>query len=312
MRNRILLGALCAGALAGCSSSDLTKLTNPNVATILGANADPNALQLTATGLLSDFRAPRIGQMSGLGRLGRESYVFTPQEGRNTTNYLIGITVAGKQELDPAGFITATWNYPALRDIYNFKNSVNANTTLSAQQKSAALGFAKTLEGAQLLGIIITTDTLGLITQILDDPTKPAPFVSRDSAYKYILASFDSALTALAAGGSAFPFKLHSGFTGFSTPATFAKFTNALEARAAADYATAGGGTAAWTKAQTALTASQISTAKSSSVPVKLSGLYSNIHSVPRSRIACSRTASAPRTAISMMPALPKRNTTRR
>src|SRR6185437_13016190 len=109
---------------------------------------------------------------------------------------------------------------------------------------------------AQLLGILITTDTLGLIVQVLDDPTQPAPFVTRDSGYKYILASFDSARTALAAGGAAFPFTLHSGFTGFNTPATFLQFTNALEARAAADYATAGGGAAAWAKAQTALAGS--------------------------------------------------------
>jgi hypothetical protein len=255
MRNRILLAALCAGAVAGCSDKPL-QLTNPNAATILGANADPNALQLMAAGLLSDFRAPRTGQISALGRLGRESYIFTPQEGRNTTNYLIGITVGSKQELDPAGFIQATWNYNALRDIYNFKNAVSANASLTAQQKAAALGFAKTLEGANLLGILITSDSLGLITQILADPTQAAPFVSRDSAYRYILASFDSAKTALAAGGNAFPFALHSGFNGFNTPATFALFTNAMEARAAADYATAGGGATAWQKAQAALTAS--------------------------------------------------------
>ena len=256
MRNRFLLAALCAGTLTACSDTPL-KLTNPNSATISGASADPNALQLTATGLLSDFRAPRTGQIWNLGRLGREAYDFTPQEGRNTTAYLIGITVGTKQEIDPAnGFIAATWNYSALRDIYNFKNSINANATLTATQKSAALGFAKTLEAAQLLGIIITTDSLGLITQILDDPTTPAPFVTRDSAYKYILAAFDSAKTALAAGGNAFPFTLHSGFTGFDTPATFLQFTNAMEARAAADYATAGGGAAAWAKAQTALAAS--------------------------------------------------------
>ena len=255
MRNRIFAAVLCAGALAGCKQSDLN-LNNPNSATIIGANADPTALQLTATGLLADYRSIRTTEMQGLGRLGRENYIFTPQEGRNTTNYLIGITVGSKQELDPAGFITATWTYTALRDNYNFRNAVSANTSLSAAQKSAALGFAKTLEAAHLLQIIITTDTLGAITQILADPTQFAPFVSRDSVYKYILGALDSAKTALAAGGSAFPFTLHAGFNGFNTPATFLQFTNALQARAAVDYAPIGGGAAAWTKAQTALAGS--------------------------------------------------------
>src|SRR5579871_1536173 len=187
MRNRMLFTVLCAAAVAACSDKPL-QLTNPNSATITGTAGDPAALQLTATGLLADYRSPRTGQMSGLGRLGRESYVFTPQEGRNTTNYLIGITVSGgKTELDPAGFITATWNYTALRNIYNFKTATQGNATLSAAQKAACLGFAQTLEAAQLLGILVTTDTLGLITQVLDDPTQPPPFVTRDSAYKYIL-----------------------------------------------------------------------------------------------------------------------------
>lgn len=256
MRNRILLAVLCAGALVACSASELN-LTNPNSATIIGANADPTALQLQATGLLADYRGIRTGEMSGLGRLGRESYVFTPQEGRNTSNYLVGITVGSKRELDPAGFITATWGYGALRDNYNFRNTVNAlpTTILTAAQKSAALGFAKTLEAAHLLEIIITTDSLGAITQILPDPKAFAPFVSRDSVYKYILGTLDSALVALAAGSATFPFSLHSGFAGFNTPATFAQFTNALEARAAVDYAPlAGAGAAAmWAKAQTAL-----------------------------------------------------------
>jgi hypothetical protein len=256
MRNRILLTVLCAATVAGCSDKTL-QLVNPNSATITGTASDPAALQLTAAGLESDLRNQRTGQMSGLGRLGRESYVFTPQEGRNTTNYLIGITVSGgKTELDPAGFITATWNYTALRNIYNFKNAAAANATLTTAQKAACLGFAQTIEATQLLGILITSDTLGLVVQILDDPTQAAPFVSRDSGYKYIINTLDAAKTNLAAAGGAFPFTLHAGFNGFNTPATFTKFANAIQARAAADYATFGGGAAMWTKAQTALAGS--------------------------------------------------------
>jgi hypothetical protein len=255
MRSRILLAALCAGTLAGCSENTLN-IGNPNVATIAGASADPAAFQLTVTGLLVDLRANRTGYMSQTGRLGRESYIFTPQEGRNTTNYLIGITVGSKTELDPAGFTPALWNYNALRNIYNFKTALATNATFTAQQKAASLGFAQTFEALHLLYIISETDSLGLITQILPDPTALAPFVSRDSAYHYILNTLSSAVTNLAAGGAAFPFTLHSGFTGFTTPATFAKFTNAILARAAAYYATRGGGVAAWNQAQTALTAS--------------------------------------------------------
>ena len=46
----------------------------------------------------------------------------------------------------------------------------------------------------------------------------------RDSAYKYILNTLDDANTSLLAGGTAFPFTLHSGFAGFNTPANFSFF----------------------------------------------------------------------------------------
>ncbi len=63
---------------------------------------------------------------------------------------------------------------------------------------------------------------------------------------------------------------------------------------------------------QTAVTASQISTAKSSSVPVKLSGEYWNVHCVPLCCAAQSRISAAARTAMSTIPALSRRKTTRR
>ena len=60
---------------------------------------------------------------------------------------------------------------------------------------------------------------------------------------------------------------------------------------------------------QTAVTASTTSTAKSSSVPVKLSGEYSKIHSVFGCLAASSATHWAPCVAISTIPARSKPNT---
>ena len=80
---RKLLAAAVLVVLGACKASDL-EIPNPNVATVIGASADPTAFQLLATGLLSDLRSTRAGWISYTGRLGRESYIFTPQEGRNT------------------------------------------------------------------------------------------------------------------------------------------------------------------------------------------------------------------------------------
>ena len=257
------LGAVIAlAALAACSSKDL-QITNPNVVSVAGAAADPSSIQLLATGVMFDYRNGRAAYVSDLGRLGRESYIFTPQEGRNTTHYLIGIVVGGQQVLDPAGFVTGEWasQYNGLRDVKNFKAAAASSTVLSAAQKSAALGFAQTIEAALLLEVIATRDTLGAVIEIKDVASDLAAFVSRDSAYKYILATLDAGSTSLAAGGAAFPFTLHSGFAGFNTPTTFNLFNRALKARAAAYYATAGGGATAWQAALAAVGASFINAA---------------------------------------------------
>jgi hypothetical protein len=66
----------------------------------------------------------------------------------------------------------------------------------------------------------------------------------------------DDAATKLGASATAFPFTLTSGFSGFNTPATYLQFNRAIKARVAVNYATLGGGTAAWQAALTALNAS--------------------------------------------------------
>lgn len=260
---KIVAAAALAATAAGCSESAID-ISNPNVASAAAVASDPTALQLLATGLFTDQRGTRQAMITNTGTLGREMYTFTPNEGRNTTAYLIGISVGGIQKLDPAGFANGSWGggYGTLRDIYNFKKTINASTALNAAQKSAALGVAATIEGQMLLEIIDTRDTLGAIVEIKENPFELAPFVTRDSVYKYILNTLDDGNTKLLAGGAAFPFTLPPGYgtavagADFTTPANFAKFNRALKARASAHYATAGGGATAWQAALTALNAS--------------------------------------------------------
>src|SRR5262249_51700293 len=134
MKNLIAATA-CAAALTACSEKDIN-INNPNSAIASAAASDPTALQLLATGLMTDQRSTRIGLISNMPILGGEGSNLTPPEGRNTTNYLIGITVNGKQELDPAGFANGSWTgqFGAIRDIYNFKNTVNASSRNAADK----------------------------------------------------------------------------------------------------------------------------------------------------------------------------------
>ena len=252
---------VAVAALAACSSDKLD-ITNPNTPTVEAAAADQQALRLQATGILRQLRNGRGGQISEAGRFGREMYIYSPQEGRNTSHYLEGIV--GQNKIDPSGFAVGGWAgpYGNLRDIFNLKNSAAASTVLSEAEKNATIGFAKTIEGLELYQVVATRDTLGGIVEIKQNASDLAEFVSRDSLYKYILNTLDEGNTALLAGGSAFPFTLHNGFALFNTPTDFAKFNRAITALVASYYATTPqGGAAAWQRTLTALNASFINTA---------------------------------------------------
>src|SRR5579862_5610392 len=253
-------GLLALAAALSLTACETPSIVNPNSPSVAGAATSPQALVQEATGVLAGWRGTLGGLRSDVGMFGRESYNFTTGDTRATTNFLIGIAV-GANKLDPNGFANGDWGgqYTVLRNIYNLNIAVAAtsNDLISVAQKSAALGFTKTIEAALLLQVIETRDTLGAIVQTEASPAVLAPFVSRDSTYRYIIGELNAALTLLAAGGTSFPFTLHSGFsstaTNFSTPAGFAKLTNAYLARAAIFWATEGGPATAWQVAATAL-----------------------------------------------------------
>ncbi|MBC7789492.1 MAG: RagB/SusD family nutrient uptake outer membrane protein [Anaerolineae bacterium] len=250
------LGLLIAG-IAACSSERLV-IPNYNQPTTEGLSNDPTAVQLLATGVLDGVRDGIAGMARDFGIFGRETYNYFPTDGRNISNYLVGIP--GPQRLDPAGFASGNWTnrFQNQRNAVQLIDAANLNPALSAQQKSAVAGFAKTFRALELLYAIVSRDTLGTPVDIPADPASPAPFVTRDSVYKFISATLDEAATDLQAGGTAFPIVLHSGFTGFDTPATFLQFNRALAARVLAYRASLPGGCGAtcYNQALTAVAAS--------------------------------------------------------
>jgi len=256
MKKGLFLGLTGATLFVAACSADPLSVPNPNSPTVAGASADAAALQLQVTGVIRQQRGGLGGYITATARFGREGYIYTPNEGRNTSHFLTGL--AGQNRLDPSGFATGTWggNYGNLRDIFNLKNVIAGQATLSAAQRSAGLGFARTMEALELLYVIATRDSLGAVVQVNQNATDLAPFVSRDSVYRFILGTLNAADAELAAGGAAFPFVLHAGFAGFNTPTTFRQFNRAIAARAAVYHATRGGGAPAWAQAQTAIAAS--------------------------------------------------------
>ena len=244
--------------LAACNSDQL-QVPNYNSPTTDAVGKDPGSIQLLAGGILAQLRGSAAGWISNSGIFGREAYNYFPTDGRGTTHYLLGPGPG----LDYTGFAVGNFAGPYAngRNIYNFLGIVAGAASLSQAQKDAAAGFAKTIEALEYLMILNSRDTIGVIVEIKEDPTQLAPFVSRDSGYKYVGARLDEAAANLAAGGAAFPFTMHAGFAGFNTPANFLKFNRAIAARVYAYHASLSTGaaqTALYQKALTALAGSFI------------------------------------------------------
>jgi starch-binding outer membrane protein, SusD/RagB family len=247
--------AVAVLVLAGCNSDALNVPNYNSVATT--TTPDVALIQNLASGILIQNRGNLPGFYSDAGIFGRESLNYFSTDGRTVTNYL---TVA---QLDNAGFASGGWagRFTNMRNVINFTSIVDGAGFLTASQKSAAKGFAKTFRAIELMYVLAQRDSIGAPVEIDAVTNVAKAFVSRDSAYKFGLALLNEAAADLGAGGTAFPFTLPAGFAPFNTPTNFLKLNRAFAARYYVIYATLGGGSAAFTSALAALNGSFINSA---------------------------------------------------
>src|SRR6266550_5594836 len=192
----------------------------------------PTKVIQASQGLLVGTRAG-IGEQNGyislLGILGRESYNFDPADPRFITEMLIGPLDGGSPAFGGNLFALP---YRNIRNANLVLGALDKVVGLSAAQTSAVQGFAKTIQAVDYLNVINTRDDLGAPIDVNIGPTAdPAPIVTKAAVFTQIATLLDDGLTALNAGGNAFPFALSPGFADFATPAQFAKFNRALKAR---------------------------------------------------------------------------------
>ena len=178
MIRHVARATLCAAWLASLAcSADKFNVPQYNAPTITGVNGTPQALQLYVSGVLLQERNNIGGYNNDVGIFGRESYSYFPTDARSVSHYLIGLSGPNNTRiLDPAGFASGQWFawYRNMRNAVNLVAFADANGALSATQKSAVKGFAKTIRGLSLYRVIVTRDTLGVPADIPADPTAPA------------------------------------------------------------------------------------------------------------------------------------------
>jgi len=258
MRKAIAALTLMSALAVGACNFDLT---NPNSPPPIGPNATPDQVKSAAVGLLVALRVDVTRWVLNNGILGREGYRLDTADPRFTTELLAG-------PLDPSNdaFGGGQWaaEFRAIQSGYAILNVIGSAQIPTGQQE-AARGFVHTMQAVAFLMVLNSHTQDSIPVDVNRSVSQPlAPFVSNDSAYKYVLSLLDSAKTELQAA-TAFSFDPGPGFVGFNTPATFLKVNRALAARVQAYRASPSapgvGCTVCWDSVLTNLAASFIDAA---------------------------------------------------
>jgi starch-binding outer membrane protein, SusD/RagB family len=219
--------AIAAVVLAGCKDNpQVNPVDAPSVTALAGA-LTRTSLQALATGVLAQNRSA-VSDLSFYtlaGIYGRDVYRIDASEPRYVSETLGG-------QPDPSSFAGGRgWSpyYTSIRAENTVIGAVPGAATnqVSALEKSATLGFIKTMKALDYYDLISLRDTVGVSIQS-DDPAVVTDIKCKPAVINYIAALLDSAQSDLNAAGAstALPFKLPSGFTAFGRD--YSKVSNIL------------------------------------------------------------------------------------
>jgi len=187
-------------------------------------------LKLVAVGMEAALKTDVSYYNDEVGIIGREVIDLSGVDPRYTGE-LLG---AAGGPLDPGGFLTTrpySRRYQAVRVGQILIDAMETTeATLTDKDKNGFIGYAKTLQAYQELLNANMQYQNGLRSDV-SDPDNLGEFVSYDANMENIASKLNEAYTLLMDSEDNFKFNLTSGFSGFDTPETFAKFNRALSAR---------------------------------------------------------------------------------
>ena len=224
-KNILILSTLIV--LLGSCKKDYGDLNNATVEDFT-SNATVGELNNLVSGTESGMRNNLALYLDDVGIIGRELYHFSTSEPRYVTD-LLG---ASAGTLSNSNFyITNTWasRYQVVKNCNVLIQAATNSKFVTAAQRSAYIGFARTIKAHELLMNLNLTDSNGIRINV-SDPDHPGPFVSYADGLTAITALLDSAKTDLTSATVSFNL---AGFGGFSDAAGLTKFNRALAARVA-------------------------------------------------------------------------------
>jgi hypothetical protein len=214
---------------------------DPNLVAEEVVLANPSKAQIIqlCKGLESAMRNGYNDFIASTAAVGREVISSRSTDNRYYTELLgTDVTVLGGAN-DPAGIFNAYYAaFSATRRRAELLvRTANNATTISAGEKKAVEGFARTIQAYVTLNLLNMQGKNGIRETFSDlnkpgDLLKPGKFGTYASGLVVVKKYVDDGLAALDAGTS-FPFSFGSGFAGFNTVSTFKQFNRAVAARIA-------------------------------------------------------------------------------
>jgi hypothetical protein len=220
------LVALFAAGLFGLSACQSLDFNDPNAPA-----ASTASVQSLITGIEGGMRIGHTNFAFGLSGMGREAYYLDGlSDPRWLSEYIAG-------QPDPSGPFVGPFWAPRYRVIVAANQLITRAQTFSAVDKARVEGVANTLIGHQLMAVASTFRNLTIQIPAPDDPQQ-VRLVAPAEGYAEAARRLDAGFAALQSAGATFTggangFTMSRGFTGFNTPATFARFNRALRARLA-------------------------------------------------------------------------------
>jgi starch-binding outer membrane protein, SusD/RagB family len=236
LMNKRSLALLAGLALAVPACKDSTSVGDLNnvSADALAAGLTRSSTGLLAIGLVNASRTELDSRyLVFTETMGRDLYRLDNAENRYITE-LIGPQPADYSAFTGGGAFTNM--YVTVRSANTLLAGLTNASGITAQEKSATSGFAKTFKALSLYRVLETRDSLGIAVDV-DKPidAAPAEFVCKPNALAFISTLLDEGATELTAAGSAdFPFTLPGGFSidgDFTTPAAILQFNRGLKGK---------------------------------------------------------------------------------
>lgn len=218
--------ALFASGLLGLSACQSLDFIDPNAPAPATAS-----VQALVTGIEGGMRIGHTNFVWGLSGMGREAYYLDGlSDPRWLSEYIAG-------QPDPAGPFVAPFWAPRYRVIGAANQLIQRAQNFSTIDKARIEGVANTIIGHQLMMVAATFRNLTTQIPAPDNPQE-VRLVAPAEGYAEAARRLDAGFAALQNAGPTFTggtngFTMSRGFTGFNTPATFARFNRALRARLA-------------------------------------------------------------------------------